>query len=119
MLLYFLQGSLLWQGLTAVNQMQKKKLILKKKQTINMRDLCDSLLKQFTAYFNHICFLDFDDKSKYSYLHKIFCDLFISEGFNYDHVYDWTILEYLRSTQWRKILQDVYICQKELHKIEF
>ncbi len=44
-------------------------------------------------------FLSFDDKPKYSHLRKIFRCLLISKGFDYDHVYDWTILEYLRATQ--------------------
>ena len=99
MLLYFLRGSLPWQGLTAVDQIQKEELILEKKQTINTRDLCDSLPKEFAAYFDYIRSLGFDDKPKYSHLRKIFRGLFTSEGFDYDHVYDWTILEYLRATQ--------------------
>ena len=48
------------------------------------------------VYFNYIRSLNFDEKPKYFYLRKIFRDLFVREGFDYDHVYDWTILEYLR-----------------------
>jgi len=66
---------------------------------INTRDLYDGLPKQFAAYFDHLHSLSFDDKPKYSHLRKIFRCLLISKGFDYDHVYDWTILEYLRATQ--------------------
>ncbi|KAK3171021.1 hypothetical protein OEA41_003105 [Lepraria neglecta] len=99
MLLYFLRGSLPWQGLTAADQTQKEELILKEKETINIEDLCEDLPGEFAAYFDYIYCLDFDEEPKYSYLRKIFRDLFVREGFDYDHVFDWTILEYLRATQ--------------------
>ncbi len=99
MLLYFLRGSLPWQGLAATDQTQKEELILEEKKRINAEDLCEGLPQQFAVYFDYIRSLNFDEKPKYSYLRKIFRDLFVREGFDYDHVYDWTILEYLRSTQ--------------------
>ena len=33
------------------------------------------------------------------YLRKLFRDLFIREGFQYDYVFDWTILKYQESIQ--------------------
>ena len=96
MLLYFLRGSLPWQGLTATDQTQKEELILEEKRRINTEDLCEDLPQEFAVYFDYICSLDFNEKPKYSYLRKIFRDLFVREGFDYDYVYDWTILEYLR-----------------------
>ncbi len=101
MLLYFLRGSLPWQGLTATDQTQKEELILEEKRTINTEDLCEGLPRQFTVYFDYIRSLDFDEKPKYSYLRRIFRGLFVREGFDYDHVYDWTILEYLMVMQRR------------------
>ena len=99
MLLYFLRGSLPWQGLTSTDQMQKEELILEEKRRINTEDLCEDLPQEFAIYFDYIRSLDFDEKPKYSYLRKIFSHLFVREGFDYDHVYDWTILEYLRSKE--------------------
>ena len=34
----------------------------------------------------------FEDKPDYSFLRKLFRDLFIREGYQYDYVFDWTIL---------------------------
>jgi len=99
MLLYFLRGSLPWQGLTATDQTRKEELILEEKRRINAEDLCEGLPQQFAVYFDYIRSLDFDKKPKYAYLRRIFRDIFVREGFDYDHVYDWTILEYMRSTQ--------------------
>jgi len=66
---------------------------------------CNILDSQFAVYFDYIRSLDFDEKPKYSYLRRIFRDLFVCEGFDYDHVFDWTILEYLRATQRRNEVQ--------------
>lgn len=99
MLLYFLRGCLPWQGLEAINQKQKEELILDAKQTINTGDLCNGLPGEFRTYFDHIRSLGFDDKPKYSYLRKIFSNLFIREGFDYDNVFDWTILKYMMTIQ--------------------
>lgn len=99
MLLYFLRGSLPWQGLQAENQEQREELILEKKRSITVEDLCEGLPRGFAAYFDYIRSLDFDDKPKYSYLRKVFGDLFAREGFDHDNVFDWTILKYLEATK--------------------
>ena len=92
MLLYFLRDSLPWQDLTATDE------ILKVKETINIKDLCEELPGEFAVYFDYIHSLKFDEEPEYSYLRKIFRDLFEREGYDYDDVYDWTILEYLMAT---------------------
>ena len=99
MLLYFLRGSLPWQGLKAKNQKQKEELILVYKETISTKDLCQGLPQEFTAYFDHVRSRGFDDKPRYSYLRKLFRNLFIRQAFEYDFVFDWTILKYLTATQ--------------------
>ena len=99
MLLYFLRGSLPWQGLKASNHEQKEELIMEKKKNISVEDLCEGLPREFAAYFNHIRSLEFDEKPKYPYLRKIFRDLFVRERFDYDNVFDWTILKYLQAVE--------------------
>jgi hypothetical protein len=42
-------------------------------------------------YLKYVCDLDFDERPDYSYLRKLLRDLFVSEGFEYDYVFDWTI----------------------------
>ena len=39
------------------------------------------------------------DKPDYSYLRKIFRDLFVREGFQYDYVFDWTVYKYQKNAQ--------------------
>lgn len=98
MFLYFLRGSLLWQGLTARDQARKDELILNKKKTISTENLCRDLPKEFLAYFDHIRSLEFGEIPAYAYLRKIFRNLFTREGFERDYVFDWTILKYLMDT---------------------
>lgn len=96
MLLYFLRGSLPWQGLKAADETAKEELILEIKQTISIKELCKGLPTEFAAYFDHIHSSRSGDTPKYSYLCEILSDLFKRNGFDYDYVFDWTILEYLR-----------------------
>ena len=104
MLLYFLRGSLPWQGLRIRDQTQREKLILEKKKMISSKELCKDLPNEFALYFDHVRSLGFGETPAYDYLRKICRDLFVRKGYDYDHVFDWTILKYLMSTQCRKIM---------------
>ena len=98
MLVYFLQGTLPWQGLKSKDPDQKNELILEKKKTIDTGNLCQGLPQEFKIYFDHIRSLDIGKAPDYSYLRKLFDKLFIRKGFDHDHVFDWTVLKYLMST---------------------
>ncbi|KAL8690989.1 MAG: hypothetical protein Q9224_004275 [Gallowayella concinna] len=95
MLVYFISGTLPWAGLKVANKEEKSEMILKHKKTIRTHDLCEGLPEEFVAYFDYIRSLPFNEKPDYSFLRKSFHDLFTREGFEYDNVYDWTILKYL------------------------
>ena len=94
-ILYFIRGSLPWQGLKATSEKRKDKLALEKKKALSIEDLCDGHPKEFAEYFNHVRSLRFKDKPNYAYLRNIFRNLFIREGFEYDNVFDWTVLKFL------------------------
>ncbi len=97
-LLYFIHGSLPWQGLKFACEERRSKLILKRKENITTKELCDGLPKEFALYFEQVRSLSFEDKPLYSYLRGIFSDLFVHEAFKYDHVFNWTILKDLMTT---------------------
>ena len=90
-MLYFCRGSLPWQGLKAATKKQKYDRIMEKKMTTPTEVLCRGFPNEFAIYLNHTRSLRFDDKPDYSYLRKIFRDLFVREGFQYDYVFDWSM----------------------------
>lgn len=96
-LMYFLKGSLPWQGLKAGNKKQKYEKISEKKVSTSIEALCRGYPTEFASYFHYCRSLRFDDKPDYAYLKRIFRDLFIREGFQFDYVFDWTILKYQQS----------------------
>ncbi|KAH0905572.1 hypothetical protein HID58_037399 [Brassica napus] len=94
MLMYFLRGSLPWQGLRAGTKKEKYDRISEKKRLTPVEVLCKSFPPEFTSYFLYVRSLRFEDKPDYSYLKRLFRDLFIREGYQFDYVFDWTILKY-------------------------
>ncbi|KAK7245350.1 hypothetical protein RIF29_40190 [Crotalaria pallida] len=93
-LMYFLRGSLPWQGLKANTKKQKYDKISEKKISTPIEVLCKSHPSEFVSYFHYCRSLRFEDKPDYSYLKRLFRDLFIREGYQFDYVFDWTILKY-------------------------
>jgi casein kinase I family protein HRR25 len=53
--------------------------------------LCRGFPNETAIYLNYCRSLRFDDKPDYSYLRKLFRDLFVREGFQYDYVFDWSV----------------------------
>uniref|UniRef100_A0A368UIV2 non-specific serine/threonine protein kinase n=1 Tax=Glycine max TaxID=3847 RepID=A0A368UIV2_SOYBN len=97
-LMYFLRGSLPWQGLKAGTKKQKYEKISEKKVSTSIESLCRGYPSEFASYFHYCRSLRFDDKPDYAYLKRLLRDLFIREGFQFDYVFDWTILKYQQSS---------------------
>ncbi|XP_076945300.1 casein kinase 1-like protein 9 isoform X1 [Bidens hawaiensis] len=93
-LMYFIRGSLPWQGLKAGNKKQKYDRISEKKVLTPVEVLCKSYPSEFISYFHYCRSLRFEDKPDYSYLKRLFRDLFIREGYQFDYIFDWTVLKY-------------------------
>ncbi len=64
---------------------------MEKKMTTPVELLCKGLPIEFSTYLNYCRTLKFEDKPDYSYLRKMFKELFIREGFELDYMYDWTL----------------------------
>ena len=96
MALYFLHGSLPWQGLKAPDRQEKYQRVLEQKQTTSVEELCADLPAEFATYMNYVRQPSGRDKPDYVYLRNLFRGLFRRSGFEYDHVFDWTIREFER-----------------------
>ena len=53
--------------------------------------LCKGLPIEFMGYMNYCKSLRFEDKPDYSFLKKMFKDLFYREGYEWDFIYDWCL----------------------------
>lgn len=90
-LVYLVRGFLPWQGIKANNKQEKYHKIMEKKMTTPVEILCKGLPIEFSTYLNYCRTLKFEDKPDYSYLRKMFKELFHREGYELDYMYDWTL----------------------------
>ncbi len=86
---YFLKGSLPWQGLKANTKRQKYEKILEKKARTSVDVLCQNLPAEFKSYFEHVKSVKFEDRPDYDYLKRLFRELFFRKGHTYDNIFDW------------------------------
>nr|KAJ0195099.1 hypothetical protein LSAT_V11C700366780 [Lactuca sativa] len=56
--------------------------------------LCKSYPTEFIQYFHYCRSLRFEDKPDYSYLKRLFHELFTREVYQFDYIFDWTMLKY-------------------------
>ncbi|KAJ7508150.1 kinase-like protein [Mycena galericulata] len=91
MLLYFLRGSLPWQGLEAATKEEKYHRIMQEKMNISTDLLCRGYPVEFGTFLDYTRELSFDGAPDYSYLRKLFRDIFVREGYDCDYAFDWTI----------------------------
>ncbi|KAG7541095.1 Protein kinase domain [Arabidopsis thaliana x Arabidopsis arenosa] len=106
-LLYFLRGSLPWQGLKAVDKKQKYDKICEKKISTPIEVLCKNHPVEFASYFHYCHTLTFDQRPDYGFLKRLFRDLFSREGYEFDFIYDWTIIKYQQAQKTRNQSQAV------------
>ncbi|KAL5207842.1 hypothetical protein ABZP36_032277 [Zizania latifolia] len=105
-LLYFLRGSLPWQGLKAATKKQKYDKISEKKLATPIEVLCKSHPVEFASYFHYCHSLPFDRRPDYDFLRRLFRDLSDREGYQFDHVFDWTLLKCKKSQKAKARQQD-------------
>lgn len=87
--MYFLRGSLPWQGLKAPTNKQKYEKIGLKKQTTSINELCYGFPIQFAQYLTYVRNLKFDETPDYGYLVGLMDRALISLGVEADGHYDW------------------------------
>jgi serine/threonine protein kinase len=91
--IYFLTGSLPWQGLKAKNVKDKYEKIKEKKILTKIDDLCLGYPDAFFKYCTYCRRLKFNEKPDYSALRTLFKTVFKELKYEYDYNYDWVIEE--------------------------
>eukprot|EP00042_Codosiga_hollandica_P047087 m.505862 g.505862 ORF g.505862 m.505862 type:complete len:407 (-) comp57367_c0_seq2:207-1427(-) len=90
MLIYFLRGSLPWQGLKADNLKQRYQMIGETKRNTPIEVLCKDFPPEVGTYLRYCRTLDFFQRPDYNYLRQLFWDMFERDGYKDDGIYDWT-----------------------------
>ena len=90
MFMYFLRGSLPWQGLKADTLKERYSKIGDTKRATPIEVLCEGYPEEFATYLRYVRRLDFFETPDYEYLKKLFIDLFEREGHQDNGEYDWT-----------------------------
>lgn len=97
-MLYFLKGGLPWQGLRACNKKDKYQRIMEKKMNITVDSMCRGVPEEFAVLINYARALRFEEKPDYTYLKRIFKDLMTKENLQCDYLYDWVIINQVKTT---------------------
>eukprot|EP00826_Nyctotherus_ovalis_P007690 TRINITY_DN1195_c0_g1_i1.p1 TRINITY_DN1195_c0_g1~~TRINITY_DN1195_c0_g1_i1.p1 ORF type:complete len:204 (+),score=73.00 TRINITY_DN1195_c0_g1_i1:635-1246(+) len=89
-LLYFLRGSLPWQGLPAKTKQEKYKKIMEVKVTTIPEVLCKGFPKQISRLLKYCRSLKFEEIPNYRYIKKLLREVGEENSFAFDNVFDWT-----------------------------
>ncbi|KAJ6623518.1 CK1/CK1/CK1-G protein kinase [Mycena sp. CBHHK59/15] len=90
--MYFLRGSLPWQGLKAATNKQKYEKIGEKKQTTPIKELCEGFPEEFGIYLNYVRKLGFEETPDYDFLRELFTKVMKNNNDVDDGVFDWNLL---------------------------
>ncbi|CAF0823166.1 unnamed protein product [Adineta steineri] len=89
MFMYFLRGSLPWQGLKAETLKERYQKIGDTKRATHIDVLCQNQPEEFAKYLKYVRNLDFFETPNYEYLRKLFKDLLDSRNYACDYNFDW------------------------------
>ncbi|CAG9836720.1 unnamed protein product [Diabrotica balteata] len=90
MFMYFLRGSLPWQGLKADTLKERYQKIGDTKRETSIESLCKGYPEEMATYLRYVRRLDFFETPDYEYLRGLFADLFKSKGYVDDNEFDWS-----------------------------
>lgn len=128
--MYFLRGSLPWQGLKAATNKQKYEKIGEKKQTTPIKELCEGfpgapcfcccqhvshctdLSEEFGIYLNYVRKLGFEETPDYDFLRELFTKVMKNNNDVDDGVFDWNLLN------GRFALASLVIISQPCHQIQ-
>lgn len=94
MLVYFLRGSLPWQGLSCATKEEKYKKIYECKKSTVVEELCADMPKELCAYLKYCRSLGYEEVPNYKSLKLLFQDLWVTRGYDREEkLFDWDVLE--------------------------
>ncbi|XP_056022990.1 casein kinase I-like isoform X7 [Ostrea edulis] len=98
MFMYFLRGSLPWQGLKADTLKERYQKIGDTKRATPIEVLCENFPEEFAQYLRYVRRLDFFETPDYDYLRRLFTDLMYQKSYECDWNFDWVGRQVSKST---------------------
>uniref|UniRef100_A0A1I8GLR9 non-specific serine/threonine protein kinase n=1 Tax=Macrostomum lignano TaxID=282301 RepID=A0A1I8GLR9_9PLAT len=89
MFMYFLRGSLPWQGLKADNVKERYQKIGSTKRSTPIEVLCEGFPEELASYVRYTRSLEFYQTPDYAFLRSLFTDLMAKNGWSCDWDFDW------------------------------
>ncbi|GFO36194.1 casein kinase i isoform gamma-3 [Plakobranchus ocellatus] len=89
MFMYFLRGSLPWQGLKADTLKERYQKIGDTKRATPIEVLCENFPEELATYLRYVRKLDFFETPDYDYLRRLFTDLMEKMSYECDWQFDW------------------------------
>jgi len=94
LLVYFLSGNLPWSLKHAkVKKKYRRVAYGQSKTETSIEELTEGLPRALRSYFTHVSSLYFPDKPDYCYCRDIFRAALAENHFQFDNVFDWTVLD--------------------------
>ena len=88
-LMYFLRGSLPWQGLHVHKGEDRYRKILAKKRSTSAEELCLGFPNEFVEYINYTRNLEFEADPDYKFLRGLLVSALEKQNSKYDFWFDW------------------------------
>ena len=89
--MYFIRGSLPWQGLQPTGKKAKFERIAEMKMSMSVEQICKNQPKECHLFLSYCRNLSFDHRPDYDYLRQLFRHLLYQNGEQYDYEYDWLV----------------------------
>jgi len=89
--LYFLRGSLPWQGFAVESKKEKYDMIKDYKIATQPEQLGSGFPVEFSKFLAYTRALRFDERPDYAYIKKLFRDRMVADKFRLDYVFDWVV----------------------------
>ena len=88
-LLYFLRGSLPWQGIKYYNREGRFKKIYEKKRDTSSKELCEGFPEELAIFIDYVKSLTFMEVPDYNYLRQLLKNILKKNKFHIDFYFDW------------------------------
>ena len=88
-IMYFIRGSLPWQGLKINKKDDRYKKICEKKKSTSAKDLCSGFPSEFEKFVAYTRNLEFTEVPDYNYLRNLLKNVIKKAGSTIDFFYDW------------------------------